>query len=250
MGFKHHFNLSRDSRLYKLIDEEGARSYGSYLFILEQLYCQESGRLFIGQLKLIRQKGFPQAYLEKIVRNYGLFVIEDDMFSSAIDYLGTSRKKAKVSKKNTTEKGAEEEEVMTDRMKVAEDTGTMPEETGPVAEEASPLVEEDGDFQAATSPATAAEVPEACAATPDELVADCLPTACRLPAGSESASNPKRGKMRDNTQCLSKLPHQAPLARAREEKNREEENRKYLLHIIPPLKVEEVEKRHTACAIT
>ena len=59
---------------------------------------------------------------------------------------------------------------MTDRMKVAEDTGT-------VAEEASPLVEEDGDFQAATSPATAAEVSEACAATPDKLVADCLPTA-------------------------------------------------------------------------
>ena len=103
-GFKHRFNLSRDSRLYKLINEEGARGYGSYLFILEQLYCQESGRLFIGQLKLIRQKGFPQAYLEKIVRNYGLFVIEDDMFSSAIDYLGTSRKKAEVSKKNTTGK--------------------------------------------------------------------------------------------------------------------------------------------------
>ena len=96
-GFKHRFNLSRDSRLYKLINEEGARGYGSYLFILEQLYSQESGRLFIGQLKLIRQKGFPQAYLEKIVRNYGLFVIEDDMFSSAIDYLGTSRKKAEVS---------------------------------------------------------------------------------------------------------------------------------------------------------
>ncbi|RRD86133.1 DUF4373 domain-containing protein, partial [Bacteroides heparinolyticus] len=93
-GFKHRFNLSCNSRLYKLIDEEGARGYGSYLFILEQLYSQESGRLFIGQLKLIRQKGFPQAYLEKIVRNYGLFVIEDDMFSSAIDYLGSSRKKA------------------------------------------------------------------------------------------------------------------------------------------------------------
>ena len=129
MGFKHHFNLSRDSRLYKLIDEEGARSYGSYLFILEQLYSQESGRLFIGQLKLIRQKGFPQAYLEKIVRNYGLFVIEDDMFSSAIDYLGSSRKKAEVS--------------------------------------------------------------EACAATPDELVADCLPTTCRLGVGKQSEKRQK-----------------------------------------------------------
>ena len=128
-GFKHRFNLSRDSRLYKLIDEEGARGYGSYLFILEQLYSQESGRLFIGQLKLIRQKGFPQAYLEKIVRNYGLFVIEDDMFSSAIDYLGSSRKKAEVS--------------------------------------------------------------EAYAATPDELVADCLPTTCRLGVGKQSEKRQK-----------------------------------------------------------
>ncbi|WP_315087374.1 Lin1244/Lin1753 domain-containing protein [Bacteroides heparinolyticus] len=184
--FKHRFNLSRDSRLYKLIDEEGARGYGSYLFILERLYNQESGRLFIGQLKLIQQKGFPQAYLEKIVRNYGLFVIEDDMFSSAIDYSGTSRKEAEVSKKNTAEEGAEEEEAMTDRMKVAE-------ETAPVVEEASPFVEEDGDFRAATSPAAAAEVSEACAATPDELVADCLPTACRLAVGKQSGKRQKAG---------------------------------------------------------
>ncbi|MGP1623593.1 hypothetical protein [Bacteroides heparinolyticus] len=124
-----------------------------------------------------------------------MFVIQDDMFSSAIDYLGTSRKKAEVSKKNTTEKGAEEEEVMTDRMKVAEDTG-------PVAEEASPLVEEDGDFQAATPPATASEVSEACAATPDELVADCLPTTCRLGVGKQSE---KRQKRRDNKQSLREL---------------------------------------------
>ncbi|WP_281644190.1 hypothetical protein [Bacteroides zoogleoformans] len=82
-----------------------------------------------------------------------------------------------MSKKNTAEKGTEEEEVMTDRMKVAEETQPMTEEAGPVAEEASLLVEEDEDFQAATSPATAAKVSEACAATPDELVADCLPTA-------------------------------------------------------------------------
>ncbi|AVM57267.1 hypothetical protein C3V43_05495 [Bacteroides heparinolyticus] len=82
-----------------------------------------------------------------------------------------------MSKKNTTEKGAEEEEVMTDRMKVAE--------------EASPLVEEDGDSQATTSPATASEVSEACAATPDELVADCLPTTCRLGVGKQSEKRQK-----------------------------------------------------------
>ena len=240
--FKHRFNLSRDSRLYKLIDEEGARGYGSYLFILERLYSQESGRLFIGQLKLIQQKGFPQAYLEKIVRNYGLFVIEDDMFSSAIDYLGTSRKKAEVSKKNTTERGAEEEEAMADRMKIAEETEPMPEETAPVVEEASPLVEEDGDFRAATSLAAAVEVSEACAETPDELVADCLP------ARSRQAVR-KAVKSRITHCVLGSYRTDLP-RRTREEKNREEEKRKYLLHIIPPLKVEEVEERHTVCVVT
>ena len=240
--FKHHFNLSRDSRLYKLIDEEGARGYGSYLFILERLYSQESGRLFIGQLKLIQQKGFPQAYLEKIVRNYGLFVIEDDMFSSAIDYLGTSRKKAEVSKKNTTERGAEEEEAMADRMKIAEETEPMPEETAPVVEEASPLVEEDGDFRAATSLAAAVEVSEACAETPDELVADCLP------ARSRQAVR-KAVKSRITRSVLGSYRTDLP-RRTREEKNREEEKRKYLLYIIPPLKVEEVEERHTVCVVT
>ena len=126
---------------------------------------------------------------------------------------------------------------MTESMKVAEETGPMPEETAPVVEEAgsaveeaSSFVEEDGDFRAETSPAAAAEVSEAYAATSDELVADCLP-----------ASSPESGKKQDNMQLISELSRGSPLSRAREEKNREEENRKYLLHIIPPLKVEEVD---------
>ncbi|WP_373758985.1 hypothetical protein [Bacteroides heparinolyticus] len=99
-----------------------------------------------------------------------------------------------MSKKNTAKREAEEEEVMTDRMKVAEETQPMPEETGPLAEKASSLVEEDGDFQAAASPATAAEVSEACAATPDELAVDCLPArsrqAVRKEAKGEITSSP------------------------------------------------------------
>ncbi|WP_373730418.1 hypothetical protein [Bacteroides heparinolyticus] len=98
-----------------------------------------------------------------------------------------------MSKKNTAKREAEEEEVMTDRMKVAEETQPMPEETRPLAEKASSLVEEDGDFQAAASPATATEVSEACAATPDKLVADCLPTACRLAVGKQSEKRQKAG---------------------------------------------------------
>ena len=114
-----------------------------------------------------------------------------------------------MSKKNTIEGGAEEEEVMTDRMKVAEDTGTMPEETGPVAEEASPLVEEDGDFQAATSPAPAAEVSEAYAATSDELVADCLPARSRQAV---------RKAAKSRITCSALVIYRTDLPRAREKR--------------------------------
>ncbi len=96
-----------------------------------------------------------------------------------------------MSKKNTAKREAEEEEVMTDRMKVAEETQPMPEETGPLAEKPSSLVEEEGDFQAAASPATITEVSEACAATPDELVPDCFPTTCRLGVGKQSEKRQK-----------------------------------------------------------
>ncbi|WP_373802106.1 hypothetical protein [Bacteroides heparinolyticus] len=270
--FKHRFNLSRDSRLYKLIDEEGARGYGSYLYIIEQLYNQECPRLFLGQLKLLQQKGFPQAYLEKIVRNYGLFIIEGDMFFSAIDYFGTSRKNREVSKKNTAGRRAKEEELSTDGETVDEETMSAAEEaclmTGetesvveevpsltekvlPVAEEVPPMseearsaVEEKGDFQAAASlAATAAEVPKPCMETPHGPAGNCLSTPSELPAGSQSASNSKSAQIEPNYQFISKLRGVLSLARVREEKKREEEIRKYLPHISPSFKVEEVEEQ-------
>ena len=240
--FKHRFNLSRDSRLYKLIDEEGARGYGSYLYIIEQLYNQECPRLFLGQLKLLQQKGFPQAYLEKIVRNYGLFIIEGDMFFSAIDYFGTSRKNREVSKKNTAGRRAKEEELSTDGETVDEETMSAAEEvclmTGetesvveevlPVAEEVPPMseearsaVEEKGDFQAAASlAATAAGVPKPCMETPHGPAGNCLPTLSELPAGSQSASNSKSTQIEPNCQFISELRGVLSLARVREEKRR------------------------------
>ncbi|WP_373825871.1 hypothetical protein, partial [Bacteroides heparinolyticus] len=60
---------------------------------------------------------------------------------------------------------------------------------------------------------------------------NCLPASSQLPADSESASSPQSIENRNNRQCLNELPYKLSLARAREEKNREEKNRKYLLHI-------------------
>lgn len=96
LWFKHPNDLSGDKRVSNLIDCEGARGYGNYLYIIELLYKQADGKLSFRQLKSMHRKGFPKAYLEKIVRDYNLFLIEEDEFSSAIEFC--EKKNAKYAK--------------------------------------------------------------------------------------------------------------------------------------------------------
>ncbi|TCO89999.1 uncharacterized protein DUF4373 [Bacteroides heparinolyticus] len=256
--FKHRFNMSEDSRLFKLIDEEGARGYGSYLFIIEHLYGQSSNRLFLGQLKLIQQKGFPQAYLEKIVRNYGLFVIEGDMFSSAIDFCEPWRKEQSVSKKNTTEKRKKNGNHAAETK--PETAQTMPRDgkatsnapvTKPADQEAAaPVTNREITktmSQKATKP-TSGGTPEngqtVIVSSSRGLPANPVPTRSQLRAGSEPASNRTTPQSTYKPLCNSNLTHRKSLARVREEKNREEKNRKYLPHISPsPVEVEVEENK-------
>lgn len=56
------------------------------MYVIELLYKQTDGKLSFRQLKSMQRKGFPKAYLEKIVRDYNLFQIEGDEFSSAIEF--------------------------------------------------------------------------------------------------------------------------------------------------------------------
>lgn len=259
--FKHRFNMSQDSRLFKLIDEEGARGYGSYLFIIEHLYGQSSNRLFLGQLKLIQQKGFPQAYLEKIVRNYGLFVIEGDMFSSAIDFYEPWRKEQSVSKKNTTEKRKKNGNHAAETK--PETAQTMPRD----GKATSNATETKTAAQKTTVPAMNREKPKptgngipenrnkataepmngeatAIVSSSRGLPANPVPTRSQLRAGSEPASNRATPQSAYKPLCNSNLTHRKSLARVREEKNREEKNREYLPHISPSSVVEvEVENK-------
>ncbi len=259
--FKHRFNMSQDSRLFKLIDEEGARGYGSYLFIIEQLYSQSSARLFLGQLKLMQQKGFPQAYLEKIVRNYGLFVIEGDMFSSAIDFYEPWRKEQSVSKKNTTEKrkrtGSHATETKTEKAQTmprarkatstATETKTAAKKTTVPAMNREKSKPTGNGIPENRNKATAEPVngeATAIVSSSGEAPANPVPTRSQLQAGSESASSRATSENTDKPQCDSNLTHRKSLARVREEKNREEKNREYLPHISPSSVVEvEVENK-------
>ena len=85
--FKHPLGLSDDKRLAQLIQEEGVKGYGTYLYLVEKLSLQEDHHLSFQQLSLFERKGFHRRYMELIVRKYpDLFIVEGDDFCSAIDF--------------------------------------------------------------------------------------------------------------------------------------------------------------------
>ena len=59
--FKHPNDLSNDKRLSALIDHEGGRGYGTYLYIIETLHIQPDGKLSFQQLNTMNRKGFGKA---------------------------------------------------------------------------------------------------------------------------------------------------------------------------------------------
>jgi len=93
--FKHPLGLSDDKRLAQLIQEEGVKGYGTYLYLIEKMSQQEDYRLSFQQLSLFERKGFHRRYMERIVRNYpSLFVIEGEEFCSAIAFHSFSTRSA------------------------------------------------------------------------------------------------------------------------------------------------------------
>jgi len=85
--FKHPLGLSDDKRLAQLIQEEGVKGYGTYLYLVEKLSLQEDHHLSFQQLSLFERKGFHHRYMELIVRKYtDLFIVEGEEFRSVIDF--------------------------------------------------------------------------------------------------------------------------------------------------------------------
>lgn len=91
--FKHPRDLSNDKRMSLLINHEGGKGYGTYLYIIETLFMQADGKLNFCQLDTMNRKGFGRKYMERIIRGYKLFIIEGEEFESAINY-GQAKKSA------------------------------------------------------------------------------------------------------------------------------------------------------------
>lgn len=84
--FKHPRDLSNDKRMSLLINREGGKGYGTYLYIIETLFMQADGKLNFCQLDTMSRKGFSRKCMERVIRDYKLFIIQGEEFESAISF--------------------------------------------------------------------------------------------------------------------------------------------------------------------
>lgn len=98
--FKHPRDLSNDKRMSLLINLEGGKGYGTYLYIIETLFMQPDKRLNFCQLVTMHRKGFGKKYMERIIRNYKLFTIRGEEFESTINY-GQTKNSAETSENSS-----------------------------------------------------------------------------------------------------------------------------------------------------
>lgn len=90
--FKHDATAADDERILALIEQEGMKGYGTYWVLLEALRKQESLCLSYGVLRpLAARCRTKKEYLLHIVKDFGLFVVEDTCFYS----LGMMRRMSK-----------------------------------------------------------------------------------------------------------------------------------------------------------
>lgn len=81
--FKHDATASDDEKVLVLIEQEGMKGYGTYWVLLEALRKQEDLCLSFGVLRpLAARCRTKKEYLLHIVRDFGLFVVEDTHFHS------------------------------------------------------------------------------------------------------------------------------------------------------------------------
>ncbi len=82
--FKHDRCASLSTQMARLLEEEGSKGYGTYWYIIEMLCMQTDHKADFTLLYSIRRKGFSIPYMKKIITYFGLFVVEENTFSSVI----------------------------------------------------------------------------------------------------------------------------------------------------------------------
>lgn len=73
-------NMSLIPEVDAMIDKEGSKGYGTYIYLLEKLFLLGMEKAPITYLKSISRKGFSAAYMKQFIMESGLFIVEGDFF--------------------------------------------------------------------------------------------------------------------------------------------------------------------------
>ena len=90
LWFKYPQNLSNDKRVLALLNAEGGKGFGLYMYLIECLSKQPDGKLSFENLNCIKLKGLGRECMERVIRKYELFNIQGDEFSSTIPFFSST----------------------------------------------------------------------------------------------------------------------------------------------------------------
>lgn len=96
---QHQLMAMHDPRMQKLFDEEGPRGIGTYWIIIEKLSMLPDARAQLKYLRSSTGKKLSITYIEKIIRNFQLFILEEDGFFSPEELNPAKKKEKKTAKK-------------------------------------------------------------------------------------------------------------------------------------------------------
>ena len=75
---QHQLMAMHDPRMQNLFDEEGPRGIGTYWIIIEKLSLLPDAKAQLKYLRSSTNKKLSITYIEKIIRNFQLFALEED----------------------------------------------------------------------------------------------------------------------------------------------------------------------------
>ena len=109
-----------DPRMQKLFDEEGPRGIGTYWIIIEKLSLLPDAKAQLKYLRSSTSKKLSITYIEKIIRNFQLFVLEEDG-SFSPEELNPGKKKEKKTAKSDRANDVADAKNDENRQKTAEE---------------------------------------------------------------------------------------------------------------------------------
>ena len=95
---QHHLMAMHDPRMQNLFDEEGPRGIGTYWIIIEKLSLLPDAKAQLKYLRSSTSKKLSITYIEKIIRNFQLFVLEEDGSFSPEELNPVKKKEKKTAK--------------------------------------------------------------------------------------------------------------------------------------------------------